>query len=62
MLYDGREDYIRRREPKRLPLPELRAVFWLAALLVSASLLYGSIKHGQPAVPDESFEQVFSWG
>jgi hypothetical protein len=62
MLYDGREDYIRRHEPRRVSLPELGIVVWFAVLLVSAALLCGTIKHGQPGETDESFKQVFSWG
>jgi hypothetical protein len=62
MLYDGREDYIRRRAPKRVPLPDLGLVVWLATLLVLAALLFGSIEYGQPTGTDESFKLVFSWG
>ena len=62
MLYDGREDYIRRRSPKRVPLPNLGLVVWLATLLVLAVLLFGSMERGRPGEIDESFKLVFSWG
>jgi len=62
MLYDGREDYIRRQGPKRVPLPKIGVALWLAALLVSAALLCGSLQRDQPAEKDESFKLVFSWG
>jgi hypothetical protein len=62
MLYDGRGDYIRRREPKRVPFTEIWIAVWLAVLLVSVAQLYGSIKQGQPADMNESFKQLFSWG
>ncbi len=62
MLYDGRGDYIRRQQPERVPLPKPGFVVWATVLLISAALLYASLKHGQPASMDESFKLVFSWG
>jgi hypothetical protein len=62
MLYDGRKDYIRRRQPKRVSLPQIGVVGWLAVLFVSAAVLCGAIKHGNPNETNESFKQVFSWG
>ena len=62
MLYDGREDYIRRYEPRRVPSAGLGLAAWLAALFVSGALLWAFAGPNQPSEPDQSFQQLFSWG
>ncbi len=62
MLYDSRNDYIRRREPKKVPSPELRVLVGLTVLMVSAALLFAAISPRKPAEINESFQQLFSWG
>ncbi len=62
MLYDGREDYIRRYEPRRVPLPGVGITAWFAVLLVSAALLWAFAGPKQTSDPDQSFQQLFSLG
>jgi hypothetical protein len=62
MLYDGRRDYIRRREPKRIRLSVAEVAIGLAVLLFTAALVWGLLNFGQPAGRNESFEQLFSMG
>ncbi len=60
MLYDDRWQY-RPRKPERIPLPQLAAAAWLAALLLFA-VIWGSLHRNQPSEHDDSFELVFSLG
>jgi hypothetical protein len=63
MLYDGRGDYIRRYEPRRVPSPGMRMTAWLAALLVAGAFLWVSAAaSNQASEPDQSFQQLFIWG
>ena len=60
MLYDGREDYIRRYEPRKVPSPGIAV--WLILLLISVALVWASGGSHQCFEPDQSFQQLFSWG
>ena len=63
MLYDGRGDYIRRYEPKRVPSPGLGLTALLAALLVAGAFLWVSAAApNRASEPDQSFQQLFMWG
>jgi hypothetical protein len=43
-----------------MPSPGMMA--WLALLLISAALLWASVAPYQSSEPDETFQQLFSWG
>ncbi len=62
MLYDGRGDYIRRYEPRRVSPGGFGLAGWLAALLVAAALLWALTASNQSSEPDLSFQQLFMWG
>ena len=63
MLYDGRGDYIRRYEPRKVPSPGLAATALLAALLVAGAFVWVSAAAPtQVSEPDQSFQQLFMWG
>ena len=62
MLYDGRGDYIRRYEPRKVSPPGIGIAAWLAALLVLGSVLWAFSVSNQPSELNQSFQQLFMWG
>jgi len=62
MLYDGRGDYVRRKAPEPVPVPGLGLVALIAALLISAGVVLGSVQSERTLQPDDSFKLVFGWG
>jgi hypothetical protein len=62
MLYDGRGDYIRRREPERVPSTGAGMAAALAAIVIFGAALVASFAPKQAHEPDRSFQQLFMWG